>query len=85
VAVAAVAACVLLVWLAWRRATPPVPPELLETGPSLADWRPPTDFLLQTPGREILAAPGWLTRGFAAEVPDWGFEPPPASERRAPS
>lgn len=73
----AAAACVLLLWLAGRRTMPP--------SPSLTDWRPPTDFLLQTPGREILAAPGWLTRGFSAEVPAWGFGPPPNQERKAPS
>ena len=83
---AAIALCVLLVWLTWRTGTPPPPPTHLDTGPSLADWRPPTDFLLETPGREILAAPSWLERGFATEIPDWSFETlSPAKERKDPS
>jgi hypothetical protein len=67
----AAALCLLLVWLTERTGTPPPAPPGASL--ALADWRPPTDFLLQTPGREILAAPDWLEWGFTAEVPDWGL------------
>ena len=46
----------LALWLSLRRPAPQVPVQL----PSLAEWRSPTDFLLETSGQEILATPaGW--------------------------
>ncbi len=61
---AALAAALLLVLLPQpgRRPRP-------ELEPSITEWRSPTDFLLRTPGREVLGAiprfggggdPGWL-------------------------
>lgn len=32
--------------------------------PSITDWKSPTDFLLATPGREVLGAPPRLGQGF---------------------
>ncbi len=53
-AVAAVVATVLVAWLGLRTRGPQAP------SPSLAEWRSPTAFLLQTSGRELLTAPaGW--------------------------
>ena len=40
------------VWLGVRAREPRHP-----AVPSLAEWRSPTDFLLATPGRDLLAAP----------------------------
>lgn len=37
----------------FREPTPPAPDVVV---PSLAQWRAPTDFLLNTPGRELLQA-----------------------------
>ncbi len=52
---AAVALVALGVWLGVR-GWEPRPAAV----PSLAEWRSPTDFLLATPGRDLLAAPaGW--------------------------
>jgi len=48
---------VLAAWLGLRTSGPRVLPG---TSPSLAEWRSPTAFLLQTSGRELLSAPaGW--------------------------
>ena len=49
---AALALAALGVWLGVR-AREPRHPDV----PSLAEWRSPTDFLLATPGRDLLAAP----------------------------
>ena len=38
-------------------------PEELELARSLSDWRAPLDFLLLTPGSELLSAPPHLTDG----------------------
>lgn len=56
----------------------PAPPSVTIATPSLGEWRPPTDFLLQTPALEILTT-----------VPALGESmPPPAlpfTERSRPS
>jgi len=49
---AAVALAALGVWMGVR-AREPRHPDV----PSLAEWRSPTDFLLATPGRDLLAVP----------------------------
>jgi hypothetical protein len=80
-AIAAVAVLAVLAFagLGWFR-TAELPSQRSASRPSapwLADWRPPTDFLLRTPGREFLsAAPAFGPSG------SLGFEPPP---RRQPS
>ncbi len=56
VAATAVAIAALAVWIVLRSVRPP------ETVPSLAEWRSPTGFLLETPGREVLSAPPGLGR-----------------------
>ena len=59
--IAGIAAVVLML----SRGTPPVNvPD--ESTVSLSSWRAPTDFLLQTPGRDLLAT-----------VPRLGMQPPP--------
>lgn len=52
---AAVAAAVLVAFLVSR----PRPPQ-----PTIVEWRSPTDFLLQTPGRELLAGYPVLGQGY---------------------
>ncbi|HWX25412.1 MAG TPA: hypothetical protein VN083_10235 [Vicinamibacteria bacterium] len=53
--------------------------------PSVMDWRSPTDFLLQTPGREVLEAPA-----LGGGLPDYsripgldGLSPDPSERRRS--
>ena len=36
---------------------PPAPPLEPPRAPSIIDWRSPTGFLMQTPGREVLGTP----------------------------
>jgi hypothetical protein len=74
---AAVALAVLSVWL-WAPVREPRPSAAL---PPLAEWRSPTEFLLATPGRDLLAAPAAWDRSVLdlREVP---FTSPP--ERRPP-
>jgi hypothetical protein len=56
---AAAAAGLLAVALAlWR-----LPPPSAGTVPTISQWRPATDFLLQTPGRELLGEAPTLGRG----------------------
>ena len=57
VAVAAAAGLALAFLAAWIGLRPPRGPV-----PSIAEWRSPTGFLLETPGLEILAAPSGLHR-----------------------
>jgi len=77
--VATVAALLVLavfaVWTGRRTAGPPAP--------SLTAWKSPTDFLLATPGRELLATPAGLRRSLL----DFGQTGLPSSpeERRSPS
>jgi hypothetical protein len=53
----AIAACILVAAAAvviLRVSHPPEAPTTRAAAPTLADWRAPTDFLLDTPGRELL-------------------------------
>ena len=55
---AAVVLVALGVWLGVRVREP----QPSATVPPLAEWRSPTDFLLATPGRDLLAAPAAWNR-----------------------
>jgi len=73
------AAVVLAGFAAWLGLHTPRP-QAPAGSPSLAEWRSPTDFLLETSGQEILAAPA----GWGRSVLD--FNPHTlAPERRSPS
>ena len=51
------AACLLMMVMGgviFRASRPPEAPTTGVSVPTLADWRAPTDFLLDTPGRELL-------------------------------
>jgi len=54
----AVAACILVVAVGWVILRvphpPPGAPTIRTSAPTLADWRAPTDFLLDTPVAELL-------------------------------
>jgi hypothetical protein len=65
---AAGAAVALLVVVVLHLGRPAPPPAA-----DLSRWRPATDFLLRTPGREILGAPPPLGRG--AGLGSLGFAP----------
>jgi hypothetical protein len=76
-AAAGIVLAVLTVWLGLRTPSP----RLSDGGaPSLAEWRSPTDFLLETSGREILADPAGLDRSLL----DFNSILP-SPERRSPS
>ncbi|HEX4963556.1 MAG TPA: hypothetical protein VF173_22190 [Thermoanaerobaculia bacterium] len=75
-AAAMIAIAGLALWLGLRRPVPQTPAGI----PSLAEWRSPTDFLLETSGQEILAAPA----GWSRSVLDLETHPQPP-ERRDPS
>lgn len=66
-----IAILVFAVWIGLRTERP------AEPSPSIVEWRSPTGFLLQTPGREVLSAPSGLGRS----VLDLASH----SERRSPS
>ncbi len=68
---------VLAAWLGLRAPGPKVP---VAPAPSLAEWRSPTDFLLETSGREILADPARLDRSLLDFSPTL-----PSPERRSSS
>jgi|GEM_PF-2151712 len=68
---------VLAAWLGLRTSGPELP---AAPAPSLAEWRSPTDFLLETSGREILADPARLDRSLL----DFNSTLP-SPERRSPS
>ena len=56
----AAAVGILVVLAAWLGLRTPGPRVLPGASSSLAEWRSPTAFLLETAGREILSAPaGW--------------------------
>jgi hypothetical protein len=74
---AAVALAVLAVWLGLRAREPRHP-----AVPSLAEWRSPTDFLLATPGRDLLAAPAAWDRS-VLDLREMPLTSQP--ERRSPS
>ena len=49
------AALLTLAVFVWRPSSPPPPaPGSEPVPPSITEWRAPTDFLLETPGREVL-------------------------------
>jgi hypothetical protein len=78
----AIAAGLVLAMLAtWLGLRTPTRPEIpAAPAPSLAEWRSPTGFLLETSGREILADPARLDRSvldFSSTLP--------SPERRSPS
>ncbi|HEV8580494.1 MAG TPA: hypothetical protein VGX68_15615 [Thermoanaerobaculia bacterium] len=52
----AIAIAVLAAWISLRVEQPPEP------RPSIVEWRSPTGFLLETPGREVLTGPEGLGR-----------------------
>ena len=70
-AMAGIAIVFLAVWIGLRTDRPPEPI------PSIVEWQSPTGFLLETPGREVLAAPV----GFGRSVLDLASP----TERRSPS
>ena len=75
---AAVALAVLLgVWLGRE-------PRPAAVAPSLTEWRSPTDFLLATPGRDLLAAPAWGRSVLDLREVSLA-SPTPSLERRSPS
>ncbi len=76
-AAAGIVLAVLALWLGLRQPEPRIP---ADGSPSLAEWRSPTDFLLETSGGEILAAPARLDRSLL----DLNFNPP-SQERRSSS
>jgi hypothetical protein len=76
-AAAGIFLAVLALWLGLRTPEPRIP---AAGSPSLAEWRSPTDFLLETSGREILADPARLDRSLLDLKPT-----PPPQERRSPS
>ena len=53
-AMAVIVATLLIGWELRRRAAPSVPETELAAAEKLAEWRAPSDVLLETPGREIL-------------------------------
>jgi hypothetical protein len=65
----AAAAGLLVLLLALWRVPPGARPSLPAAGiPAISQWRPATDFLLQTPGRELLGEAPILGRGFPLDV-----------------
>ncbi len=78
---AAVVIVLLSVWVGVRTREPHPPAAM----PSLAEWRSPTDFLLATPGCDLLAAPSAWGRSVLdlREAPT--ASPAPTPERRSPS
>jgi hypothetical protein len=78
---AALALAVMGVWIGLRARVP----RPFVTAPSLAEWRSPTQFLLETPGREVLSAPAGWGRS-VLDLRDVRIVPPVSrSERRSPS
>jgi len=76
-AAAGIGLIVLAVWIGLQREAPRAREE---SQPSLAEWRSPTDFLLVTPGRELLASPAGLGHSILDVRPATAYE-----ERRSPS
>lgn len=74
---AGIVLAVITLWLGLRQPEPRIP---VPGSPSLAEWRSPTDFLLETSGREILADPARLDRSLLDLEPN-----PPSQERRSSS
>lgn len=59
----ALVAVVVVIGSRLRNGTEPPAPE---SGVSIVNWRGPTDFLLETPGRELLGSVPAIGRGFEA-------------------
>ncbi len=78
-AAAGAAIAILALWIGPWTGEPRIQEETL---PSITEWRSPTAFLLETPGREIFAVPSGLSRSVIELGPSW---PIPPSERRSPS
>lgn len=78
-AAAGAAIAVLALWSGLWTGEPRIKKEPV---PTIAAWRSPTGFLLQTPGREVLTAPAGLGRSVLDLGEAW---PTPRSERRSPS
>jgi hypothetical protein len=76
---AACALALVLVLVGVRHVSPPASPGPTSSGPSLTEWRPPTDFLLRTPALEVLTTVPVLG---AASLPP---RPSPPIERSSPS
>ena len=76
-AAAGIVLAVLALWLGLQTPETRIP---AEGSPSLAEWRSPTDFLLETSGREILADPAHLDRSLLDLNSNL-----PSQERRSPS
>jgi hypothetical protein len=74
------AAAALAAFLLLRPSTPVAPPPARAVPPSLGEWRAPTDFLLQTPGRDLLSRLPTLGQDLPRLEP-----PSPAPERSMPS
>jgi hypothetical protein len=77
---AAVAAALLAAWL--LRPQAPVPARAAAV-PSLSRWRPATDFLLRTPGRELLGEPPALGRALPIDLGPSSSSSPSLTERRS--
>ena len=78
-AVAATVAAVVLGLLWLRTGTGPAPES--GTSPSIAQWRSPTDFLLVTPGRELLSTVPAIGR---PAIPGLGLAMPPPKPSSTP-
>ena len=78
---AAVALAVLGVWLGVWLKVPAREPRPAAALPPLAEWRSPTEFLLATPGRDLLAPAAWGRS--VLDLRDLSLAPQP--ERRSPS
>lgn len=60
----AAAGLLAVVLTLWR-----IPPPSAGMVPAISQWRPATDFLLQTPGRELLGEAPTLGRGLPFTLP----------------
>jgi hypothetical protein len=85
-AATATAAGLLAILLALWRVSPRLTPALPAAGiPAISQWRPATDFLLQTPGRELLGEAPILGRGFPLDVAASAPSNPSTDPTRRPS
>jgi len=77
-----VAAALFAAWLI--RPGGPAPPHPSAGAPTISEWRPATDFLLRTPGREILGEAPPLGLGYSIGLGSSGVTgPSPSTERRS--
>lgn len=80
VALPAAAALALAVTLLFRQAGPEKPGEAVRTEanvPTLDEWTAPTDFLLETPGSELLGS----TPHIGEAIPDLSVSEPPTRSK----